>query len=288
MIELIQQRLTEYNVSGPVEEENALKEIVQEIMLFALWQADFFEVAAFQGGTSLRILHGLNRFSEDIDFILLEPNPEFSWRPYLERLHETCIEFGIKPEVLDRDQMDRNVKTAMVKDNSIANQLNLSFMNHQRNQKLTIKLEIDCNPPVGSGFDFSYLDFPVDFEVGHQDLSSNFALKIHALLCRPYLKGRDWYDFNWYIAQGIRPNLTLLKNALAQYGPWQDEDLTIDGEWLVKNLGEKTNTINWEAAAVDVERFLKPVEQKSLTLWSDRFYMNKLDKLGALLSSTDS
>jgi len=283
MIDLIKKRLAEYNVSNPTEEENALKEIVQEIMLFALWRADFFEVAAFQGGTSLRILHGLPRFSEDIDFILLKPNLEFSWQPYLNKLTETCNEFGMQPEVLDKKNMDRNVRAALIKDSSIANQLNLSFVNNQKDQKLKIKLEIDCNPPTGSGFDYTYLDFPVDFEVGHQDMSSNFALKTHALLCRPYLKGRDWYDFNWYIAQGVTPNLKLLKNALEQYGPWQGESLNVDREWLVNALSEKITSINWKDAADDVERFLKSVEQKSLKLWSEKFYMSKLKKLDELL-----
>lgn len=283
MIDLIKNKLDTYKVSGPIEEENALKEIVQEIMLFALWKADFFDVAAFQGGTSLRILHGLNRFSEDIDFILLEPDLSFTWQPYLEKLTETCKEFGIEPEALDKNHMDRNVRAALIKDNSIANQLNLSFMNAQPGKKLTIKLEIDSNPPAGSGFEHSYLDFPVDFEVCHQDVSSNFALKTHALLCRPYLKGRDWYDFNWYISQGISPNLELLNNALEQYGPWKGESLNVDREWLVNVLGEKISSVNWKDAAEDVERFLKPVEQKSLKLWSEKLYMSKLNKLDDLL-----
>jgi len=284
MIDLIKKKLDAYKVTNPIEEENALKEIVQEIILFALWKADFFEVAAFQGGTSLRILHGLNRFSEDIDFILLEPDLNFSWQPYLEQLVETCMEFGIEPEALDKNNMDKNIKAALIKDNSIANQLNLSFMNAHPNKKLTIKLEIDCNPPVGSGFERSYLDFPVDFEVCHQDVSSNFSLKTHALLCRPYIKGRDWYDFGWYIAQGVTPNLALLKNALEQYGPWKGKSLNVDREWLVSALGEKISSIDWKDAAADVERFLKPVEQKSLKLWNERFYMSKLNKLDELLT----
>ena len=283
MIDLIKNKLDSYKVVGPLEEENALKEIVQEIMLFALWKADFFEVAAFQGGTSLRILHGLNRFSEDIDFILLEPEPNFTWQPYLEQLVETCKEFGIEPEALDKNHMDRSVRAALIKDNSIANQLNLSFINARPGKKLTIKLEIDSNPPAGSVFERSYLDFPVDFEVCHQDVSSNFSLKTHALLCRPYLKGRDWYDFNWYIAQGVTPNLKLLKNALEQFGPWQGETLNLDRDWLGNALGEKISSINWKDAAADVERFLNPIEQKSLSLWSEKFYMSKLNKLNELL-----
>ncbi|MFW2372627.1 MAG: nucleotidyl transferase AbiEii/AbiGii toxin family protein [Gammaproteobacteria bacterium] len=281
MIDLIQKRLAEYKTVGAVEEENALKEIIQEIMLFALWQAGFFEVAAFQGGTSLRILHGLNRFSEDMDFILKEPDAAFSWQPFLEDMTETCKEFGIEPEALDKARMDQRVKRALIKDTSIVNQLNLSFMDELNGRKLKIKLEIDCNPPLGSGFGYKYLDFPVDYEVCHQDMSSNFALKTHALLCRPYIKGRDWYDFAWYIAQGVTPNLPLLQNALIQYGPWQGQAqaLEIDEEWLVNALGEKIASINWEDAADDVGPFLKPVEKKSLSLWNERFFINKLSKL---------
>ena len=279
MIDLIQQRLASYKANGPIEEENALKEIVQEIILFALWQVDFFEVAAFQGGTSLRVLHGLSRFSEDIDFILQNPAPAFSWRPYLNNLIEICKEFGIEPEALDKNQMDRNVRAALIKDNSIVNQLNLSFMGNRKERQLKIKLEIDCNPPSGSGFEYSYLDFPVDFEVCHQDLSSNFALKTHALLCRPYLKGRDWYDFNWYVAQKVTPNLLLLQNALYQYGPYKDQNLKINNDWLMNVLSEKITSIDWQSAATDVARFLKPVEQKSLKLWGEKFFLDKLSKL---------
>ena len=279
MIDLIQKHLEKYNAVGPVEEENALKEIIQEIMLFSLWQAGFFEVAAFQGGTSLRILHGLPRFSEDIDFILKEPDPEFSWLPYLESITETCKEFGIEPEALDKARMDQRVKKALIKDTSIASQLNLRFMDDLNRRKLKIKLEIDCNPPSGSDFNYAYLDFPVDYEVCHQDLSSNFALKIHALLCRPYLKGRDWFDFSWYITQGVTPNLLLLQNALIQYGPWKAQEININQNWLVSVLGKIISSINWKEAASDVERFLKPVDQKSLPLWSEHFFMNKLKSL---------
>ncbi len=165
MIDLLQKRLATYEVINAIEEENALKEILQEIILFALWQVEFFEVAAFQGGTSLRILHQLPRFSEDLDFILKEPGLTFSWQPFLEKIKSTSEVFGVEAEVLGRAQMDRPVKTAIIKDNSIANQLNSNFTRDHLKKKLRIKLEIDSNLPVGSGFDYTYLDFPVDFEV---------------------------------------------------------------------------------------------------------------------------
>lgn len=167
MIELIQRRLDTYNAAGPVEEEQAIKEILQEIALYALWRVGFFDVAAFQGGTSLRILHKLPRFSEDLDFILKKPNPEFEWSSYLEPLLEGLQEFGLKSEVLDKGHMDQRVKKALLKDNSIANQLNLAFYRGHAGQKLNIKLEIDINPPEGSGYEYTYLDFPLDFEVCH-------------------------------------------------------------------------------------------------------------------------
>ncbi len=114
----------------------------------------------------------------------------------------------------------------------------------------------------------------------HQDLSSNFALKIHALLCRPYLKGRDWFDFSWYVANGIYPNLPLLGAALLQAGPWHDQPgLPVDGAWLVSALTEKIASIDWPAAAADVNRFLRPAEAKSLSLWSERFFLTKLGQL---------
>jgi len=279
VIELIQQRLDEYRVSSAIEEEHAIKEIIQEIALFALWKAGFFEVAAFQGGTSLRIIHKLPRFSEDLDFILKEPNTEFDWIYYLEKLLENLEEFGLKIEVKDKSRMDQAVRKAVLKNNSVSKQLNLSFYRGKQDQKQTIKLEIDVNPPSGSGFEYTYIDFPVDYEVCHQDLSSNFALKIHALLCRPYLKGRDWYDFNWYVKKGIRPNLPLLQAALIQDGPWKGKDLKIDEEWVKQELLKKISLINWNEAIIDVERFMNKTEKDSLKLWNERFFTQKTEDL---------
>jgi len=279
MIELIQKRLKEYNAGNAIEEEQAIKEIIQEIALFALSKAGFFEVAAFQGGTSLRILHGLPRFSEDLDFILKEPAADFDWSRYLEKVLDSLEEFGLKTEVKDKSRMDQRVKKAVIKDNSISKQLDLSFYRGREGQKQTIKLEIDVNPPLGSEFEYTYKDFPVDYEVCHQDLSSNFSLKIHALLCRPYLKGRDWFDFNWYIKNGVKSNLPLLQAALIQWGSWEGQDLNIDEAWVRDELVGKISSINWKEAATDVERFLNPIERETLSLWSERFFTQKTNQL---------
>ena len=279
MIELIQQRLDGYKATNALEEEHATKEILQEVALYALWRTEFFEVAAFQGGTSLRILHKLPRFSEDLDFILKAPDLSFGWGTYLTGLLSGLEQFGLQSEVLDKTRMDKHVREAVLRDDSISQQLNLKFLQGPTNRPLRIKLEIDVNPPAESGFAYSYLDFPLDFEVCHQDLGSNFALKIHALLCRPYLKGRDWYDFNWYTKQGARPNLAHLQAALRQHGPWAGQHVTVSDEWLVDALAEKIASVDWKTAANDVERFLIPLERKSLELWSRRFFEAKLASL---------
>ncbi|MCI5124040.1 MAG: nucleotidyl transferase AbiEii/AbiGii toxin family protein [Candidatus Electrothrix sp. AR5] len=280
MIDLIQEKLNSYHAANQQEEEHAAKEILQDIALYGLWRAGFFEYAAFQGGTSLRILHGMTRFSEDLDFILKRADPVFSWPTYLKGVTAIFEEFGLETEVLSKERMDQRIKKALIKDNSVGTQLNLSFFRDNPRKKLKIKLEIDVDSPEHSGFAYSYLDFPLDFEVCHQDLSSNFALKIHALLCRPYLKGRDWYDFNWYIKQGVHPNYRHLQAALQQWGPWAGEDIQIDLQRLQDLLREKISRIDWQEATVDVERFLRHQEQHSLKLWSNRFFLHRIEQLG--------
>ncbi|WP_373005516.1 nucleotidyl transferase AbiEii/AbiGii toxin family protein [Hyphomonas sp.] len=282
MIDLIQEKLRSYGAKNRLEEENATKEIMQEIALYALWKADFFDVAVFQGGTSLRILHGLPRFSEDLDFMLLAPDRTFNWTPYLDALMETFAAFGIRPEAKPKGDMDKRIRAAVIKDTSIAGQLDLAFSDRQPDQNIRIKLEIDVEPPAFSTDVWTFLDFPADHEVRHQDLASNFALKIHALLCREYLKGRDWYDFSWYVAKGVFPNLAHLQAALIQFGPWSGQtDIKVDTDWLDRELGKLIDTIDWEMARTDVRRFLRPDDLKSLDLWSARFFAAKLGKLAA-------
>jgi hypothetical protein len=212
--------------------------------------------------------------------MLKEPDPTFDWTSYLEQLLSCFEEYGLQSEALPKGRMAQRIRKAVIKDNSVTNQLNLSFYRGHEDQKINIKLEIDVEPPAESGYEYSFLDFPTDYEVCHQDLSSNFALKLHALLCRGFLKGRDWYDFNWYIKQGVSPNLPHLKNALVQYGPWQGQnDLAVDMAWLKTVMQGKIDSIDWTEAASDVERFLKPAEVEGLRLWSGRFFTTKLNQL---------
>lgn len=279
MIDILRKRLESYSASDARQEEQALREILQEVALYGLWRADFFEVAAFQGGTCLRILHGLPRFSEDLDFILRFPDKEFQWNPFFETLAMVMAEFGIRCELADRGNMDRAVRQALLKDDSIAGQLNLSFFGPGNRRKLKVKLEIDTLPPEGSEFEYHYPDFPLDFELCAQTLSSNFSLKIHALLCRPYIKGRDWFDFGWYVSQSVIPNLPLLENALHQYGPLSGKVLHIDYDWLNTALSDRIASIDWTKAAEDVAPFLPINFQQSLRLWSRQFFAEKLATL---------
>lgn len=282
MIDIIKEKLRRYAASNALEEENAVKEILQEIALYALWRGDFFDVALFQGGTSLRILHGLPRFSEDLDFLLRTPDAGFDWAPYLKILTEVVGQFGLKLDAQPRPRMDKAVREALLKDDSIASQLDLSFAGAGRPKTIKIKLEIDVNPPLGSGEARTYLDFPADYEVRHQDLASNFALKIHALLCRGFLKGRDWFDFSWYVSREITPNLGLLRNALLQAGPWAGDETIVDMPWVGEALSAAIARIDWKAAATDVARFLRPADLKSVELWSERFFQAKLEKLASI------
>lgn len=280
MIEIIKDKLRLYGATNAVEEEHATKEIIQEIALYALWRGDFFDIALFQGGTSLRILHSLPRFSEDLDFMLRSPDPAFDWTPYLEILLEVFAQFGLKLEAQPKAKMDSAIRQAVLKDNSIASQLDLTFADTGSRKSIKIKLEIDTNPPSHSGEAKTFLDFPSDYEVRHQDLPSNFALKIHALLCRGCLKGRDWYDFSWYVSHGISPHLAHLQAALVQAGPWAGQDeLKVNMEWLVGVFQTAIAAIDWKDAAGDVRRFLRPVELKSVELWSERFFLAKLQKM---------
>jgi predicted nucleotidyltransferase component of viral defense system len=291
VIEIIKQRLEAYKLdpnlgASPLERENALKEILQNIALYALWRADFFDVALFQGGTSLRILHGLPRFSEDLDFMLRVPDDGFGWEKYLTPLQDTFEQFGLALTVSSKDQMEKRIRAALIKDDSIANQLDLAFTDQGHARAIKIKLEIDVKPPPFSGEATTFLDFPLDHEVRHQDLASNFALKIHALLCRGFVKGRDWYDFGWYVAKGVRSNLPHLQAALQQSGPWAGHDeLMVDAAWLNTSLGAAISKIDWLEASGDVQRFLRAPEAKSLDLWGERFFLAKLEKLLANINA---
>ncbi len=277
MSTIISERVQQYSPKTPEEESHVLKEILQEIILCGLSNAGFFEEAIFQGDTSLRIFHNLGRFSEDLDFILKKPNPDFKWQPFLAAIEETCTEYRLSPEIIDKNKAD-NVQKMFLKDNSIIKLLNLSFR-YPSEQKLTIKLEIDINPPADSGTEIRFLDFPITSQMLIQDLSSNFAGKSHALLCRKYMKGRDWYDFLWYVAKEAPINFIFLQDAINQQGPWAGKGIEITPNWYLTELEKKIHSIDWKEAANEVSSFLNEQDRKTLKLWSIPLFMDRIAKL---------
>jgi predicted nucleotidyltransferase component of viral defense system len=279
-VQIIQDRLNGYNCRSSLEEEQALREITQEIVLAALGRTDFFQTSGFQGGTCLRILHGLNRFSEDLDFALQARNPSFNLRPYLDSLEKEMTAYGFELEIDDRSKAGQAVRKAFVKDDSLGNLLRMNFKTASGPmRKIRIKLEVDTNPPEGAAFETKYLDFPFPSAICVFDLPSLYAGKLHALLCREYLKGRDWYDFVWYTARRTSANFALLSSALDQIGPWKGKNIRADRDWCFERLQERIKSIDWKQAREDVRRFVKSNELQSLNLWSADFFLAQAAKL---------
>ena len=281
MIEnVLAEKLKEYAPATAIEQEHVLQEMMQHFILSSLGRAGFFNEAAFHGGTFLRIIHKLNRFSEDLDFVLKKPDAEFQWGKYLDRVMRDCTAEGIQFELLDKSNTDRAVKKAFLKTDSIG-KLIVIDLPHSRTpkQKLKIKLEIDTHPPEGARFETHYLAFPVMTALTSQDMPSAFASKAHALLCRTYTKGRDWYDFLWYVNRRTRPNLMLLEKAIDQVGPWEEQSVEATPSWFIAQLRQTIHKIDWPVAQRDVQRFLPPLEQKTLSLWNRDFFLYHADKL---------
>ncbi len=273
-------RIREYAPADPVEQENVLQELMQHYVLAGLSRAGLFAEAVFHGGTCLRIVCGMNRFSEDLDFLLKQPNPDFRWQGYLEAVRKDCIQEGIPFEVQDKSQAGTAVQKAFLKTDSIGKilTLDLPFERYQP-RKIRIKLEIDTNPPAGSTFTTNYITFPVTAPLTTQSLESGFGLKLHALLCRSYVKGRDWYDFVWYVARRIRPDLELLRNALHQQGPWAGQQTEVTMHWVKQSMEKAIQRIEWTKAGADVQRFLPLREQEGLHVWSEDFFLQHLARM---------
>jgi predicted nucleotidyltransferase component of viral defense system len=278
-------RIREYAPTNQVEQENVLQELMQHYVLASLSRAGLFAEAIFHGGTCLRIVYGMNRFSEDLDFLLKQPTPAFRWQDYLESVRKDCVREGIPFEVQDKSQAGTAVQKAFLKTDSIGKilTLDLPFERYQ-NRKIRIKLEIDTNPPAGSTFTTSYITFPVTAPLTTQSLESGFALKLHALLCRSYVKGRDWYDFVWYVARKTSPDLDLLRHALHQQGPWAGQPVTVTMSWVQEKMDAAIRHIDWTAARADVQRFIPLREQEGLRAWSEDFFCQQLERMSEKLA----
>jgi predicted nucleotidyltransferase component of viral defense system len=281
-------RLRDYAPANPVEQENVLQELMQHYVLSSLSRAGLFAHALFHGDTCLRIVHAMNRFSEDLDFLLKQPDPDFRWLDYLESVQRDCAREGIPLEVQDKSVAGAAVQKAFLKTDSFGGilVLDLPFERH-RPRKIRIKLEIDVNPPPGSTYTTSYITFPVTAPLTTQSLESGFALKLHALLCRSYVKGRDWYDFVWYVARRTRPDLDLLGHAVRQQGPWAGQQISVTRAWVHQHMEAAIRRIDWAAARDDVQRFLPLNEQEGLRAWSADFFLYHIARMDDFLGWPD-
>jgi hypothetical protein len=188
--------------------------------------------------------------------------------------------FGYQIKVDDRSAVDEVVKKAFLKDDSIGRLLKLDYRpKTDPLRKIRIKFEVDSNSPSGACYEVKVMDFPFPAAVSLFDLPSLFAGKMHALLCREYVKGRDWYDCLWYTGKSVQPNVDLLAAALEQTGPWAGKKPVVDEEWCFKALSEKIESIDFLRLQEDVRRFLKPVELASLKLWSREFFLGRAAKI---------
>ena len=279
----IQRRLSDYNCTSSREEDQALREILQDLILAALGRTEFFFKAAFHGGTHLRIFHGLQRFSEDLDFALKERELDFSFVPYLDKVKAELESFGVNVEVVDKSKADATIKKAFLKDDSFIRILNLKFLKNigsrQTPKKLRIKLEVDSNPPAGAVYESLALSFPFPSSVTAFDLPSSFAGKMHALLCREYVKGRDWYDFIWYSGARVKLNHELLSAALDQNGAWAGKHLKTSDEWVRDELKRKIADLDWRLAREDVGPFIHRTEIASLEYFNAEYFMQLADRI---------
>ncbi len=280
--------LDRYHCHSVSDYENALKEIIQEIALLGLWRSKFFEKAAFYGGSALRILHGLNRFSEDLDFSLLVKDDNFSSHTYYSAVKDELESFGFSVLVETKvKSIESNIDSAFIKADTLKNMLVidvpgvLSKKIHP-GKLLKVKLEIDREPPGDFETEAKYLFQPIPFSVNTYTMPNLFAGKMHAVLCRSWghrVKGRDWYDLVWYVSQNISLSLKHLESRMQQTNHLNVNDSLTEHK-LKQMLKERIQSIDWSSARKDVENLIK--DQSSLELWSDDFFNVICDKIQVL------
>ena len=269
--------LRRYRLDGQADYTRALREILQEAALLGLWRAKFFDGAALYGGTALRVLYGLERFSEDLDLSLLEPDRAFDPGRYGDALEREIRAFGFEVRMIADSSREGAVRSAFLKADTIKELISIEASPEvvrgiPRGKPIKIKLEIDTDPPPGFGTEIRYLLQPVPFAVRAYRPPDLFAGKIHALLFRKRtvrVKGRDWYDFVWFA--GNRPELHVahLEQRMRQSGHWQGEEPL--SEVVVRGLLDHAiESLDVERARREVEPFLQ--DPASLELWSREFF----------------
>lgn len=285
MTPAVQSMLARYHCATAEDYENALKEIIQEIALLGLWRAKFFEHAAFYGGTSLRILYGLDRFSEDLDFSLLKSVPNFDLKPYLKAIEAELSSVGFSIRVEQREKIQETaIESAFIKAGTREHLLKIDVPSEvssraHRNSNMQIKLEIDTDPPGRFETDVKVIGLPIPFSVNTYSIPDLFAGKVHAVLERKWrgnrVKGRDFYDFAWYVLRDKPIRLAHLHERLKQSGNWSKQNGWSSEKLLSKDtlnqlLFKKIEQIDFEAAKRDVEPFIK--DKAALNLWGKTMF----------------
>ena len=278
MNEAIEQMLKTYQVENIYDRKNAMKEIMQELVLCGLSRAGFFKKAAFYGGTALRIFYGLDRFSEDLDFSLKAADLDFELKEYIPMLEKEIKSFGLNVSISEKKKIkDSNIRSAFLKGNTKEHMLlfyadEKLATNVAQNEAIKIKLEIDVNPPEYAGFEHKYRLLPVPYEVNLYDMPSLFAGKLHAVICRAWqshIKGRDLYDFVFYMSRSTPVNLKHLRQRLIDSG-FITEGVECSLDELKQMLNDRFDSIDFEQAKQDVEPFIR--DFSVLNVWSADFF----------------
>lgn len=284
---IIEQMLAKYNIQSEDELINALKEVFQEIALLGLYRGGFFEKAAFYGGTALRILYGLGRFSEDLDFTLLKKNPNFDIEKYFSSVIEEFEALGISISLAKKTKLSNsNIESAFLKNDTSIHTLNIQANNLENilngvhsGKKLKIKLEVDINPPLKFQTESKTLLLPITFNVKSMTLSNLYAGKMHAILFRSWrtrVKGRDWYDFEWYVKNSVKLNLEHLAERIYESGNL-DRNTLLTQDLFQKMLYKKIESLDIENAIAEVRPFIK--DHSVFDFWSRDYFKLLTDKI---------
>jgi predicted nucleotidyltransferase component of viral defense system len=277
-------KMIEHYKNSKIQEQTMIREILQQTALLGLERQGIFEKAAFYGGTALRILYGLDRFSEDLDFTLLKSDPEFDFTPYLEGMKKELASFGFEMEVLQKKKnIETSILSAFMKMNTIQLYLTIGDEKkskaHNHNEKVQIKLEIDTDPPSHFRVQNRLVLNPVSFYVLTLHKNDLFAGKMHAALYRAWkgrVKGRDWYDIIWYITNKVPLNLTYLEACMRQANNLHADE-ALDRPSLLKRIHEKIDTIDWASAIADMRPFISDPER--LNIWSPDYFHEVMKNL---------
>ena len=285
MNEAVARMLARYERRRVEDDVKALREILQEIALLGLWRSRFFEKAAFYGGTALRILYGMDRYSEDLDFSLLKPAAEFDLSRYCNALEKEIRSFGFDATVTGKSKSDQSaIQSAFLKADTLKHLLVINTTEALTasippGQVLKIMIEVDTDPPPGFDTETRFLLQPIPFSVRAFALPDMLAGKMHAVLCRNWknrVKGRDWYDLVWYAANHPQLHLKHLEQRMIQSGHLKKtEKLTPEKLSVI----EKTviQKLDVSQARKEVEPFVKDPE--TLAVWSREFFHDVMRRI---------